>query len=95
MSKLFPQTTREYAIKRVTRALLDELPQQDPEALATRAEGLVAIAEDYDVPFENLLAWTYARAPGKEWSGQEFHRWCELYREMKQAEQSTEKGLCP
>jgi hypothetical protein len=74
---------------------MDELPEQDRDTLAARAEGLVAIAEHYDVPFENLLAWSHARAPGKEWSGKEFRRWCEMYLELKQAEKSTEKGLCP
>jgi hypothetical protein len=94
MSKLFPQTTRQYMLRRVTRALLDELPQQDQETLAARAEGLVAIAEHHDVPFEILLAWAHAHAPGKQWSGIEWRRFCEKYVEMKQAEGSAGKDHC-
>jgi hypothetical protein len=92
MSDLFPQTTHEYALHRVTRALIEELPQQDQAPLAARAESLVAIAEHYGVPFENLLAWTHARAPEKQWSGAEFRGWCEWYVEMKRAEESIQKG---
>jgi hypothetical protein len=89
MSKLFPQTTREYALQRVTRALLDELSQQDPEMLGTRAESLVAIAEHYDVPFETLLAWAHTRVPGKQWSGAEWRRFCEKYIEMKREQKAS------
>ena len=92
MSELFPQTTREYAIQRVTRALLDELPDQDRDTLAARAEGLLAIAEHFRIDFEDLLRWVHCHAPGKQWSGAEWRRWCEKYVEMRAEEAGRDNG---
>jgi hypothetical protein len=89
MSELFPQTAREYALERVARALYESLPPATPsadlapEALAARAETLIAIAESFGVTDEELLIWTRYRMPGKEWSGAECRRWCEKLVETK------------
>jgi hypothetical protein len=95
VSELFPQTAREYALERVARALSETLPPETPaadrdaDALAWRAETLVAIAEHFGVTDEELLLWVRTRMPGKEWSGAECRRWCEklaaLKRELPQA----------
>ena len=52
-----------------------------PDAeIAERAEVLHAIAQNWNVPIERLIAWIHSDAPAKEWSGGEFRRWCEWYR---------------
>jgi len=38
------------------------------------------IAEQYRVPMELLIEWIDQRAPGKQWAGVEWQRWCRAYR---------------
>lgn len=83
MSELFPQSENEYALDRVARALAEETGEQGT-TLTERAQMLWAIAERFEVPFEAALHWMHARAPGKQWSGAEFRRWCEKFAEARE-----------
>ena len=56
------------------RALTEEL--RADATIATRAENLVAIAEQYSVTIEELIGWIHYHAPGKQWTSAEFRRWC-------------------
>lgn len=66
----------------VRRALAAELREKGPH-VNVRAENLVAVAEEFDVSIEALVAWVRIRALGKRWSAEEFRRWCERYVEAQ------------
>jgi hypothetical protein len=79
-------TLREQCLERVRLALLEESPGSSACELLERAEALVAIAEHYDVPIQPvLLQWCHYRAPGKQWSGEEWTRYCLKYVESRTA----------
>jgi hypothetical protein len=68
----------------VSRALTAELRERGPH-VKLRAENLVAVAEEFSVPVEALVAWVHCRALGKRWSAEEFRRWCQRFEEVKGA----------
>lgn len=79
-------TTREFSIERVLVALQHEVEDAYLEELRNRAESLVAIAEHFQVPVDPvLLRWCHYRAPGKQWSGEEWTRYCAKYDETRRA----------
>ena len=61
----------------VCRSLGYELPGEDRDALRDRAESLVAIAEHFHRPMEELVEWIHSSAPEKEWSSAEYRSYCE------------------
>lgn len=67
----------------VRRALAEELRDDSP-SVGTRAENLVAIAEAYAVPIEELIRWIHEPAVGKQWSAAEWRRYCQRYAELRQ-----------
>jgi predicted RNA-binding Zn-ribbon protein involved in translation (DUF1610 family) len=76
---------RAAAVGWVQRALTEVL-KSDSDEIRTRAENLVAIAEEYRVPVQPvLLQWVHLRVPGKEWSGDEWTRYCGKYNETRAA----------
>lgn len=77
-------TLRESCIDRVAIALTFEVPEASRNALEERAESLVAIAEKFGVPVQPvLLQWIHFRMEGKQWSGEEWTRYCVKYSEAK------------
>jgi ribosomal protein L37AE/L43A len=70
--------TREASVDWVKRALSEALRDHSAQ-ITTRAENLVAIAEDNRIPIEELVVWVYRKAPGKEWTAAEFRRFAEKY----------------
>lgn len=85
MSELFPQTAREYAVDRIARALADELPGEEREALSARADAIVTIGDGLAIPFEALIRWAHYKTPQQEKSLLEFRRWAEIYASTMQA----------
>lgn len=85
------------AIEWIANALRLELPDgtADPD-IAEQAEVLHAIACNWDVPVETLIAWIHAPIEGKEYTGGEFRRWAQQWRaerreyEWRQAVGDTE-----
>jgi hypothetical protein len=82
MSRLFNRTPREAALELIRRALAEELGAS-PTLLAL-AENIDAIAEAYRERTEDVLVWIHTPAPGKQWTGAEFRRWCQLRRELRE-----------
>jgi ribosomal protein L37AE/L43A len=90
---------KEAALDWVRRTLAEELRDESATA-GTRAEGLIAIAEHYKIPIEDLIIWIRTPLVGKQWSGAEFRRFAEMYDvERKEALQLKEgdewRKLCP
>lgn len=73
---------REASVEWVKRSLLEERRETAASA-AMRAEGFVAIAEQHAVKIETLINWIYTPAPKKQWSLQEFRRFCEVLSEKR------------
>ena len=67
------------ALNWASRALGEELPDEDASSIITRAEMLTAIAAAEGVPIEVLIQWIHARVPGKLWSGDEWRRFLAKY----------------
>jgi predicted RNA-binding Zn-ribbon protein involved in translation (DUF1610 family) len=86
---------RTAALEWITRALAAEL-ELPPHQLNARAAELAAIAEQYSIRPEEAVKWIHYRVPEKEWSGEEFLRWCRKYRQTLEliASSDTER-LCP
>ncbi len=78
---------RDGALAAVRQALHEELGGDENEgALAQLAENLVAIAREYHVRIaEELLPWIHYRADGKQWTSDEFRRWCGRLVELRAA----------
>ncbi len=75
-------TAREASLDWTRRALAEEL-RDHTASIGTRAENLVAIAERYHVPTEELILWIHADCAGRQWSAAEFRRYCEEYAELR------------
>lgn len=60
------------ALNWATRALSEELPDEEIGTLATRAEILTAIAAAEGIPIGVLLEWIHTRVAGKSWSSDEW-----------------------
>ena len=73
---------REAALDWTKRALAEQLRDDSP-SMTTRAQNLVGIAEHYDVPVEELVAWIYREAKGKQWTSAEWRRCCESYAKLR------------
>lgn len=84
-SQLLPRGgPQEAAIEWIAAALKLEMPDETTDAdMRERAEVLHAIAINWDVPIEVLIAWIHAPIAGMEWTGAEWRRWCTKYREQK------------
>ena len=67
------------ALDWASRALSEELPAEDIDSIAMRAEMLTAIAAAEGVPIEVLIQWIHTRIPGKQWSGDEWRRFSAKY----------------
>ena len=87
---------RTAAVEWLTEALAAELPALAGDELAARAQALVAIAEQYGIPAEDAVKWVQFRAPGKQWSEEEFERWSTKYRDtLRQLSPGEWTRLCP
>ena len=62
------------ALNWASRALGEELPEEESSSIATRAEMLCAIAAAEGVPIEVLIQWIHTRVAGKIWSDEEWRR---------------------
>lgn len=83
----------------VRRALAEQLRDNSAD-VGTRAENLVAIAEHYLVPIEDLVKWIHLAAPKKQWTAAEFRRFASLLSETRRAvlnlrENDPFRQLCP
>ena len=67
------------ALDWTSRALSEELPNEEPASIVTRAEMLTAIAAAEGVPIKVLIQWIHTRVPGKMWSGDEWRRYSAKY----------------
>lgn len=67
------------ALNWTSRALSEELPDEEASSITTRAEMLTAIAAAEGVPIEVLIQWIHTRVPGKIWSGDEWRRFSAQY----------------
>lgn len=84
------QDAREVALQMVVQALKEELPGET--LITQRAENLVAIAVEQDVPIEYLVRWIRLSVRGRHWSASEWRRWCEKYREGLRETQALQDG---
>ena len=68
------------AIAWVAKALAEELPDLNEEAITKRAQDLTAIAAAEGTPIELLIEWIHTPSPGKRWSPGEWRRWSALFK---------------
>lgn len=78
---------RTETLKLIRRQLAARFPDEEadnPAALDQFAEGLQAVAIEYDVPIiERLIFWIHDRYEGKEWSLATWREECGRYRELR------------
>jgi acetyl-CoA carboxylase alpha subunit len=70
-------TAPEAALDWVQEALAHELRLAYPRT-RRKAEQLIAIADEYNVPIEELLLWIQTPCQGKGWAVAEWRRYCRL-----------------
>lgn len=68
---------RSVVLENVVRKLYEQLG--DDATLVQLAEGLVAIADQQRIRYEDFMTWLDVRMPEKTWSCEEFTRWCEKF----------------
>ena len=76
----------EYAQETIACALVYEMPGVPQQIIEARAEGLIAITKENDVPLEQLLRWIHFRCADKEWSLAEYRAWCAIFLRMQDPE---------
>lgn len=76
---------RAETLKMIRAQLAVRFPDEQPGSLDQFAEGLQAVAIEYDVPIiEELFRWIHQRYESKEWTLGEWRDYCAHYRILRE-----------